>query len=166
MRTRATFPYHCSCSHATPFYDRRLQLPVVHVLFVLGTKEEEFAVYEPYCANYTNASELMLMEEQNLQVSLSTPTIDLATASVFRGHSGVCRRHRSVLMYTIRTPLPHALATAEIQPRDQRQIGAPSVPHQTRAANLQVSPPTRRESRSHLSSILISMPCDAADGTV
>lgn len=28
--------------------------------------EEEFAVYEPYCANYTNASELMLMEEQNL----------------------------------------------------------------------------------------------------
>ncbi|EIM81079.1 uncharacterized protein STEHIDRAFT_86345 [Stereum hirsutum FP-91666 SS1] len=29
--------------------------------------EEEFAVYEPYCANYTNASELMLMEEQNLQ---------------------------------------------------------------------------------------------------
>jgi hypothetical protein len=31
-------------------------------------KEEEFAVYEPYCANYTNASELMLMEEQNLVV--------------------------------------------------------------------------------------------------
>ncbi|KAI0066248.1 hypothetical protein BV25DRAFT_1975938 [Artomyces pyxidatus] len=28
--------------------------------------EEEFAVYEPYCANYTNASELMIMEEQNL----------------------------------------------------------------------------------------------------
>ncbi|KAA1471718.1 hypothetical protein DENSPDRAFT_880711 [Dentipellis sp. KUC8613] len=28
--------------------------------------EEEFAVYEPYCANYTNASDLMLMEEQNL----------------------------------------------------------------------------------------------------
>ena len=33
-------------------------------------KEEEFAVYEPYCANYTNASELMLMEEQNLVVRL------------------------------------------------------------------------------------------------
>ena len=33
-------------------------------------KEEEFAVYEPYCANYTNASELMLMEEQNLVVCL------------------------------------------------------------------------------------------------
>ena len=31
-------------------------------------KEEEFAVYEPYCANYTNASELMLLEEQNLMV--------------------------------------------------------------------------------------------------
>ncbi|KAH7322315.1 hypothetical protein B0J17DRAFT_697020 [Rhizoctonia solani] len=28
--------------------------------------EEEFAVYEPYCANYTNASELMLSQEQNL----------------------------------------------------------------------------------------------------
>ncbi|CAE7201893.1 unnamed protein product [Rhizoctonia solani] len=28
--------------------------------------EEEFAVYEPYCANYTSASELMLAQEQNL----------------------------------------------------------------------------------------------------
>ncbi|KAI0041006.1 hypothetical protein FA95DRAFT_1591168 [Auriscalpium vulgare] len=34
------------------------------VLF--ADNEEEFAVYEPYCANYTNASELMIMEEQNL----------------------------------------------------------------------------------------------------
>jgi hypothetical protein len=34
----------------------------------LEQKEEEFAVYEPYCANYTNASELMLVEEQNLVV--------------------------------------------------------------------------------------------------
>lgn len=36
----------------------------------LEQKEEEFVVYEPYCANYTNASELMLMEEQNLVVRL------------------------------------------------------------------------------------------------
>ncbi|KAF9462334.1 hypothetical protein BDZ94DRAFT_737129 [Collybia nuda] len=28
--------------------------------------EEEFVVYEPYCANYTSASELMLANEQNL----------------------------------------------------------------------------------------------------
>lgn len=28
--------------------------------------EDEFIVYEPYCANYTNASEIMLAEEQNL----------------------------------------------------------------------------------------------------
>ncbi|KAJ7132781.1 hypothetical protein C8R43DRAFT_1239544 [Mycena crocata] len=28
--------------------------------------EEEFSVYEPYCANYTNASDLMLANEQNL----------------------------------------------------------------------------------------------------
>ncbi|KAJ7462255.1 hypothetical protein B0H11DRAFT_2054796 [Mycena galericulata] len=28
--------------------------------------EEEFSVYEPYCANYTNATELMLANEQNL----------------------------------------------------------------------------------------------------
>ncbi|KAJ6593870.1 hypothetical protein B0H19DRAFT_1205280 [Mycena capillaripes] len=28
--------------------------------------EDEFSVYEPYCANYTNASELMLANEQNL----------------------------------------------------------------------------------------------------
>ena len=32
-------------------------------------QEEEFTVYEPYCANYTNASEIMLAEEQNLMVS-------------------------------------------------------------------------------------------------
>ncbi|KAG8861688.1 hypothetical protein FRB96_002645 [Tulasnella sp. 330] len=31
-----------------------------------AAKEDEFAVYEPYCANYTNASELLLIEEQNL----------------------------------------------------------------------------------------------------
>ncbi|KAI6121605.1 hypothetical protein F5141DRAFT_1022959, partial [Pisolithus sp. B1] len=30
--------------------------------------EDGFAVYEPYCANYTNAVDLMLAEEQNLQV--------------------------------------------------------------------------------------------------
>ncbi|EIW83008.1 hypothetical protein CONPUDRAFT_89004 [Coniophora puteana RWD-64-598 SS2] len=28
--------------------------------------EEEFTVYEPYCANYTNAAEIMIAEEQNL----------------------------------------------------------------------------------------------------
>ena len=37
-------------------------------------KEEEFAVYEPYCANYTNASDLMVVEEQNLVVRLLLPT--------------------------------------------------------------------------------------------
>ena len=31
-------------------------------------QEDEFIVYEPYCANYTNASEIMLAEEQNLMV--------------------------------------------------------------------------------------------------
>ncbi|KAG9014144.1 hypothetical protein FRB94_014237 [Tulasnella sp. JGI-2019a] len=31
-----------------------------------AAKEHEFAVYEPYCANYTNAAELLLVEEQNL----------------------------------------------------------------------------------------------------
>lgn len=30
--------------------------------------EEDFAVYEPYCANYTNAVDLMVAEEQNLSV--------------------------------------------------------------------------------------------------
>jgi hypothetical protein len=42
----------------------------LYVSLHLKQKEEEFAVYEPYCANYTNASELMLMEEQNLVVRL------------------------------------------------------------------------------------------------
>ena len=39
-------------------------------LLHLKQKEEKFAVYEPYCANYTNASDLMLVEEQNLVVRL------------------------------------------------------------------------------------------------
>jgi cell division control protein 24 len=30
--------------------------------------EDEFAVYEPYCANYTNAADIMIKEEQNLSV--------------------------------------------------------------------------------------------------
>ncbi|GAB1524062.1 Guanine nucleotide exchange factor for Cdc42p [Rhizoctonia solani] len=42
-----------------PWEDQRWGL-----LFI--DNEEEFAVYEPYCANYTNASELMLSQEQNL----------------------------------------------------------------------------------------------------
>jgi cell division control protein 24 len=33
-----------------------------------AAQEEEFEVYEPYCANYTNASELMVAQEQNLMV--------------------------------------------------------------------------------------------------
>ncbi|KAG6337096.1 hypothetical protein ID866_2007 [Astraeus odoratus] len=37
--------------------------------------EDDFAVYEPYCANYTNAAELMLAVEQNLQslIKASSP---------------------------------------------------------------------------------------------
>ncbi|KAG9316496.1 hypothetical protein JVU11DRAFT_2538 [Chiua virens] len=30
--------------------------------------EDDFAVYEPYCANYTNAADIMIKEEQNLSV--------------------------------------------------------------------------------------------------
>ncbi|KAF8552506.1 hypothetical protein OG21DRAFT_1511371 [Imleria badia] len=30
--------------------------------------EDEFAVYEPYCGNYTNAADIMIKEEQNLSV--------------------------------------------------------------------------------------------------
>lgn len=40
--------------------------PMLYPLIVL--QEDEFTVYEPYCANYTNASEIMLAEEQNLMV--------------------------------------------------------------------------------------------------
>ncbi|TFY76008.1 hypothetical protein EWM64_g8002 [Hericium alpestre] len=50
------------CSHACWFHTR-----LAHRDYLIWKqKEEEFAVYEPYCANYTNASDLMLMEEQNL----------------------------------------------------------------------------------------------------
>lgn len=35
---------------------------------LIALQEDEFIVYEPYCANYTNASEIMLAEEQNLMV--------------------------------------------------------------------------------------------------
>jgi cell division control protein 24 len=34
----------------------------------LEQKEDEFVVYEPYCANYTAAADLMLANEQNLAV--------------------------------------------------------------------------------------------------
>jgi hypothetical protein len=37
-------------------------------------QEDEFTVYEPYCANYTNASEIMLAEEQNLMVGNINPS--------------------------------------------------------------------------------------------
>ncbi|KAF7782160.1 hypothetical protein Agabi119p4_1536 [Agaricus bisporus var. burnettii] len=39
--------------------DQRWGLPFIE-------SEDDFAVYEPYCANYTNASELMLTHEQSL----------------------------------------------------------------------------------------------------
>ncbi|EJF65139.1 hypothetical protein BD309DRAFT_398754 [Dichomitus squalens] len=42
-----------------PWNDQRWGLPFTE-------NEEEFAVYEPYCANYTMASEIMLQEEHNL----------------------------------------------------------------------------------------------------
>jgi hypothetical protein len=51
----------------------------------LEQKEEEFVVYEPYCANYTNASELMLMEEQNLVVRL---TFDFLRSAALLGLLG------------------------------------------------------------------------------
>ena len=44
-------------------------LPIWSMLCPLTVpQEDEFTVYEPYCANYTNASEIMLAEEQNLMV--------------------------------------------------------------------------------------------------
>ncbi|KAF8893399.1 hypothetical protein BD779DRAFT_1506014 [Infundibulicybe gibba] len=43
-----------------PWHDQRWGLHFIE-------SEEEFIVYEPYCANYTNATELMLANEQNLK---------------------------------------------------------------------------------------------------
>jgi len=44
-------------------------LPIWSMLCpLIFLQEDEFTVYEPYCANYTNASEIMLAEEQNLMV--------------------------------------------------------------------------------------------------
>ena len=44
-------------------------LPIWSMLCpLIVLQEDEFTVYEPYCANYTNASEIMLAEEQNLMV--------------------------------------------------------------------------------------------------
>ncbi|KXN90809.1 Rho guanine nucleotide exchange factor scd1 [Leucoagaricus sp. SymC.cos] len=42
-----------------PWQDQRWGLPFIE-------NEDDFVVYEPYCANYTNASELMLTHEQSL----------------------------------------------------------------------------------------------------
>ena len=40
---------------------------------LISTQEDEFAVYEPYCANYVNATELMTAESENLMVSAFFP---------------------------------------------------------------------------------------------
>ena len=48
-------------------------LPIRSILCpLIALQEDEFTVYEPYCANYTNASEIMLAEEQNLMVKNMT----------------------------------------------------------------------------------------------
>ena len=38
-------------------------------------------VYEPYCANYTIAAELMLAEEQSLMVSLNSISVTFFVGS-------------------------------------------------------------------------------------
>ncbi|CAE6495383.1 unnamed protein product [Rhizoctonia solani] len=62
--------------------------------------EDEFAVYEPYCANYTNASELMLAQEQNLM------SISLAEEDIDRRQPTYHRRDLSLhrVFYLHRTP--------------------------------------------------------------
>ena len=46
-----------------------------HLFSTPEPQEDDFEVYEPYCANYTSAVELMLAEEQNLQVRLMCCTL-------------------------------------------------------------------------------------------
>ncbi|KAG8732518.1 hypothetical protein FRC11_013001 [Ceratobasidium sp. 423] len=48
------------------FIDNVRIISIAWTLEFMSVQEDEFAVYEPYCANYTNASELMLAQEQNL----------------------------------------------------------------------------------------------------
>ncbi|THH13217.1 hypothetical protein EW146_g6975 [Bondarzewia mesenterica] len=62
---RADFGFPIIASPIVPMHSIPLTTTRVPCSF-WEQKEDEFAVYEPYCANYTNASELMLMEEQNL----------------------------------------------------------------------------------------------------
>jgi cell division control protein 24 len=57
----------CAAWHCSLFV---LWFVFLYGLLHLKQKEKEFAVYEPYCAYYTNASDVMLMEEQNLVVRL------------------------------------------------------------------------------------------------
>jgi len=44
-------------------------LHTAHINVPAGLQEKDFEVYEPYCANYMNALELVEKETPNLQVS-------------------------------------------------------------------------------------------------
>jgi len=50
-------------------------------------QEDEFTVYEPYCANYTNASDIMLAEEQNLMVRNLNPIPLIESHCIYQNHN-------------------------------------------------------------------------------
>lgn len=110
----------------------------------LAQQEEDFAVYEPYCANYVNATSLMTSEGEKLMVR----TLDFPAALRFLA----TREARRAARYHIRTTrltgpgvrLCTCLPT-EIQPPHQRQIRAARLSHQAGPAHLQVPASARCE---------------------
>ena len=128
---------------------------------VVPFQEDEFVVYEPYCANYTNATELMLANEQNLVVSLSlffpfpcalfssVPFSSLILPPPLLG--------QLVVRFTPTVQVPHlpdnlpSIASGIVrvltkqpsiasEPLDQRQGRAARFAYQADPAHLQISP--------------------------
>ncbi|KAF8748496.1 CDC24 Calponin [Rhizoctonia solani] len=115
---------------------------------------EEFAVYEPYCANYTNASELMLSQEQNLMGTwslcldysryffrlYSVPiallgtfnSMDLDTRSqpsyhrslFLNGTSGICYAY---IRYPTQSAIPTSQSTPILSPTNALDSQTPSL---------------------------------------
>lgn len=105
-------------------------------------QEDEFVVYEPYCANYTSASELMLANEQNLTVSALVPRMALRFGIPFLSSPAsahTCLVTQATPFFRLLPILTKHLSTG-LEPFDQCQRRATGIPNQAYSKGLQISP--------------------------
>jgi len=104
-------------------------------------KEDEFIVYEPYCANYTNATELMLANEQNLIVS-TLPSFLSSHAIHFLGSFLTNRHYSPDNIQPGTSDLLTKYMSIAFKPLDQCQGRAARFANQADSTYLQVSSPS------------------------